>query len=276
MRSLEQSINERLKTQFEVNLFKASLNTLKHTDDPIRFNSFATSFRELTRHVLNRLAPDEKIIKCQWYANETDKKNGVTRKQRMLYAIKGGLSDQFVINELEFDINGVSQELKKIIDNLSKYTHIEEDTFEINTQLGDELTNNTLIAMDNFLKTIEKFRKEITIAYEERLFELIDDVITTETFTEIDELATHYWVKGVWINRISIDSIDEEEISVTVNGSVDVGLQYGSDSDYKHGDGVRTSDSYPFTVSLSIDVKSPLDLSVVPRDIEIDNSKFYQ
>ena len=149
LRNLTSSINKRLKTKFEKNLFRASLDALKNTGDPIRYNSFAFSLRELTRHVFARLAPDDRILKCSWYKNETQNKNAVTRKQRVLYAIKGGLSDDFINNELEIDLSPIAKELTSKIDELSKFTHIEEKTFAISSADGDKFAIEVLKSLDN-------------------------------------------------------------------------------------------------------------------------------
>ncbi|MBF0548254.1 MAG: hypothetical protein HQM08_27705 [Candidatus Riflebacteria bacterium] len=275
LRNLAISINKRLKTTFEKNLFKASLAALKNIGDPIRYNSFAFSMRELTRHFLNRLAPDEKIIKCSWYNNETKIKDGVTRKQRALYAIKGGLNDDFLEEELGVDLSPITKEITKKIDDLSKYTHIEEKTFSTPSNVGDKFALDILKTVDEFLKTISKFRKVIISAYETAISNKVDDAITAETIPELDQLATHYWIDGVWVNGIKVVEINESVVKLSISGSVDVEHQYGSDLDMKSGNGAQFGDSYPFTVDVEVDVEDPINLRVNSEDIHVDNSQFY-
>lgn len=51
------SINKTLiKTQFEQELCEAAFDNLQ-TKSKLRFNNFAYSIRELSRHILHRLAP---------------------------------------------------------------------------------------------------------------------------------------------------------------------------------------------------------------------------
>lgn len=51
------SINKSLiKTQFEQELCEAAFDNLQ-TKSKLRFNNFAYSIRELSRHILHRLAP---------------------------------------------------------------------------------------------------------------------------------------------------------------------------------------------------------------------------
>jgi hypothetical protein len=269
------SISKQLEPKFEVGLFQASVKALSDLENPIRFNSFAYSFRELTRHIFTRLAPDDNVLKCKWYKNETEKPNGISRKQRMFYAIKGGLDDEFIQEELDFDLKSIWDTMKKVVDNLNKYTHIEENTFNVDSQVGNDFVLKSLNALKEFLDSIEGFREEIISAYETCLWRVINQALISDVIQELDVLATHYWIEGCSIEDISIESIDNAHIYVTIWGSVDVHHQYGSDSDFRKGDGLRMEDSYPFKVSLAIDVETPLEFDIRTEDIEVDNSEFY-
>lgn len=56
-------IEKRLSGDFEHDLFDAALYNLNDVHNKLRFNNFAYSLRELTRHILARLAPDLICIK---------------------------------------------------------------------------------------------------------------------------------------------------------------------------------------------------------------------
>jgi Predicted pPIWI-associating nuclease len=57
---------------------------------------------------------------------------------------------------------------------------------------------------------------------------------------------------------------------------VDCAFQYGSDSDFERGDGVRSSGEYPFTCKYEADIKTPSDLVLLFHSLNIDNSSFYE
>jgi hypothetical protein len=270
------AINKKLETEFELGLHGAALRVLNDSDNPIRFNSFAFTYRELTRHILSRMAPDEEVLKCNWYKNETNKENGVTRIQRMLYAIKGGLSDEFIQDELGLSVKEITKKLKKAIDKLSKYTHIEEHTFNTHSQVGNQMVYNSLDLLNKFLETIENVRHEINHAYEDRIFDLINEAVTADVLQDIDILATHYWVDSVYVDHVTVESIDHSKIHLGVSGSIDIEHQYGSDGDFRRGDGARTESSYPYEVNLQINVGHPLEFSIETHDIKVDNSSFYE
>ena len=111
-------------SDFERELFSAALRNLHDASNPLRLNNFAFSVRELMRHVLHRLAPDENVLRCPWYANETPTPQGISRRQRALYAVQGGLQDSYVTGIL--GINSIAQQktMSRAIEVLNKYTHV--------------------------------------------------------------------------------------------------------------------------------------------------------
>ena len=80
------SLNKALvKTKFEHDLCDAAFDNL-NVKNRLRFNNFAYSIRELTRHILYRLAPDVDIKCCSWY-KPTKNENGkvvITRADNAL------------------------------------------------------------------------------------------------------------------------------------------------------------------------------------------------
>jgi len=74
---LIQSVRNNLATPLESDLFIASIENITKSNSPIRFNNFAYAIRELTRHVLARLAPDDEVLHSSWYKNETEIEKGI-------------------------------------------------------------------------------------------------------------------------------------------------------------------------------------------------------
>ena len=129
---LKQSILPYLKTSFEKDLLEAVLFNIEDSRNKLRLNNFAYAARELTRHFLERLAPDEDVCNAPWFKpHNPEKPNMITRVQRMKYAIQGYLSDEFFERELNVDFTEVSKNLKNSIDDLSKYTLVNPETFDV-------------------------------------------------------------------------------------------------------------------------------------------------
>lgn len=112
------SLNKTLvKTKFEHDLCDAAFDNL-NVKNRLRFNNFAYSIRELTRHILYRLAPDVDIKCCSWY-KPTKNENGkvvITRADRINYAIYGGFDNNALsAMGLKDDINKARKNLLSTI-----------------------------------------------------------------------------------------------------------------------------------------------------------------
>ncbi|MCM3003660.1 hypothetical protein [Priestia koreensis] len=267
------SILSRLENDFQKDIIESSIVILKTPDIKTKFSNFATNIRELTREVFHTLAPDDEVKQCEWYEKgESD----ITRVQRMTYAIKGGLSDQFIEEELEIDFNEITSKLNKVINNLNKYTHINQKVYYRDEQEGYQMVENTLMAFNNFLLTIDDIRSLIVSSLEERLYFQVSQALANDVIQEVDILATHYLIEGEVINNITITKITSKNIFIDVQGFVEVEHQYGSDRDFTRGDGVRFDRSYPFQISLILDINDPLAISIEPDEIKVDNSSHFE
>src|SRR5699024_2115023 len=242
-----------------------------------RCSNYANIIRELTRDVFKSLAPDDKVMNCNCFSMENPEgTTDITRVQRMMYAIRGGLSDQFIEDELGIDLKSVTSKFNRVIHKLNKYTHINEKVYYRGEEAGYEMVEKTLIAFDDFLRAIEDTRYLIVSNLEKRLYDQVSDALIDDVIQEVDILATHYLVEGETINNIIISNITSTNLFLQVQGSVDVEHQYGSDGDFRRGDGVRFENSYPFYISLVLDINDPLEVSITPSDIIVDNSSFYE
>ncbi|MFC0299550.1 hypothetical protein ACFFIS_01705 [Virgibacillus soli] len=274
---LFKSILNQLDKEFHKDIINSSIVILDTPGIHTRFSNFATNMRELTREVFHTLAPDHEVMECQWYEKETNEGEAdITRIQRMTYAIKGGLSNEFIQDELGIDFKDITKQLNKVIRTLNKYTHINEKVYYRDEKDGYEMVERTLSAFDNFLKTIKDIRSIILRKLEERLYNEVSDALMDDLIQEIDILATHYLIEDVWLGTVIVNKITASNIFIDIQGSVDIEHQYGSDGDYKRGDGIRIDSSYPFQVPLILDINYPLEISIEPYQIEVDNSSFYE
>lgn len=263
---LEQ-IQSELTEGFERGLFGAAQRNLADKSNPLRFNNYAYAMRELTRHILHRFAPDENVKQCVWYKNETEKEGGITRKQRAYYAVQGGLDSSYVKDVLGLEVDEIHRELVRVINGLSKFTHIDPDVYDLPENEVDDLVNEVTEAVFNFIITINDCRKLVV----DGLWEHIDSAVINETLREtivaIDELASHSYIDAVYTDSVRIVGIDHESIKFVAEGSVDCELQWGSNSDLRRGDGAVLSESFPYRCELY----SPIH---EPQAIEIEDGSF--
>lgn len=227
--------------------------------------------------MIERLGPNEKVVACEWWKDKPRKKDTTTAKrtEKMEYAIRGGLSDEFVTQVLKLNLSVIIDRTHQAVDELNKYVHYTEDTFNIAPSIGNKLVENTLLAVQRFFEVIDDLKNMVSEALETSLHDSVMYASIDDVLKEVDVLATHYIVEGSGVNLITIDSIDDQSIKVKVDGYVDVEHQYGSDRDFDKGDGTRIGASYPFIINLELDVHDPLNFNIETDDLIIDTDDFY-
>ncbi len=267
-------IKDKLKGEFENKLFDACLKNLLDKNNPLRLNNFANAMRELTRHILKRLAPDENVLKCSWYKNETENKNGITRKQRSYFAVQGGLSNSYISNTLQIDVEEIHKKLNNSIRNLSKYTHIEPSNFNLADNEIDVFTNEIFKSVLDFLLLIEECKKVIISNLEQQIQSATIDEVLQETILEIDELCSHHFIDEVYTNDIEICKVDDKNIIFKVSGTIGSEMQWGSNSDLRNDNGHVDRETFPFSCSLYSSVKEPDMIEVIENSLLVDTGEY--
>lgn len=267
-------IEKALAEGFERDLFAASQKNLRDKSNPLRLNNYSYAMRELTRHMLHRLAPDKNVLDCDWYKNETDKDFGITRRQRAYYAVQGGLLDSYVKDTLNLEVEDIHSDLVKAINKLSKFTHIEAEVFGLPDADVDALVNETTEAVNGFLTTISDCRKLIIDSLWEQIDSAVIDETLRKTIQSIDELATHYFIGEVYTDKVEIYEINNKFIMFRANGSIACELQWGSNSDLKRGDGAVLPQSYPFACELISPVYEPEAIECIEGSLGVDTSSW--
>ncbi len=274
---LTHKVRAHFKTDFQKRVLDAAVKSFDNEDNPLRLNNFATALRELGRIWLEDLAPKEKIRACNWFKQDPSlrEKDGVTRGQRAKYAVQEELHDDFVSEQLHIDVNCTIKEYTSLIDELSKYTHIAEKTFDISYEDAEMQAVRAIETFDQLSMLIEERRDSLRACAADAAKDALIDELISEVRDELDCLATHCSVEGAQLEHLAIVSLDPDQIVYEGSGSVDVRLQYGSDSDVARDDGSVTHDGYPLDCRFEADTSDPLGISIVPGSLKIDTSSFY-
>lgn len=267
-------------SRFERDLYEAAVRNLADTENKLRFNNFAYAMRELTRHMLHRLAPSDEVRKCVWWKSEIKgmkKKDDVTRVERAIYATQGGLSNHYMTKKLNLDFNESHEVLRDAIEQLSKYTHIELSVFGLSdgevTRLVEEITS----AVAGLAMAIKDCRSAVA----DRLSDAIGDAAVQQvletSLPEVDELATHYFAEEVVVYEQEVLSITSDSIFLRASGTIGVTLQWGSNSDVRNGDGAQGKDTFDFTCELTGSTKAPDSdkLEYIENSISIDTDHWF-
>lgn len=267
-------IEKRLSGDFEHDLFNAALYNLNDVHNKLRFNNFAYSLRELTRHILARLAPDKNVLNTAWFMPvASEKPNQITRKQRMKYAIQGGLLDDYVADILGIDVDEIGKKVNDSIDLLSKYTHVNPESFYIEADTIRAFSKGVIEAVLLLFQTIDESRSLLTKELEAHIDKSIINNLFYETIDTIDYLATHYNIEDYSVDDIKLLDIDDTTVYFKAEGYVGVKLQYGSDGDLRRGDGMTMDESFPFTgnfYGLIKDKMETFDLDTETFEVDTD------
>jgi len=272
-RSKESLVSQRLTTPFQKYVFAAAIKSLAQLNNPLRANNFATGLRELSRILLDDLAPDAEVKECEWFKPELPQ-GRLTRAQRVRYAIQAGLPDNFVRKTLKVDVDKTIKKLTKLVENLNALTHINQKTFGMSKVQTGKFVNESLDVFISMFDTIDDCRERIRERLITKANQAIDQELISDVVDAFEEIATHYTVYGADLEDFDIAQMDSQTLIFDAEGYVNCTLQYGSDGDVERGDGVRRDDSYPLACKLVADITSPLDIEV--QNLHVDNSSFYE
>lgn len=273
-RDIVARIKKRLASDISQKLLTGALRTVEDLDNPVRHHQFSNSLRSLFENLLHELAPDENVTKCNWFKIETN--NGsVSRRQRAVYATQGGLSIRYIKSVLGFDPAPLHRSVVNSINSLSKYTHVRPESLIEDQKQISAFVKESLEALEGLFVAIEECRHRVIDALQAKIDQSVVDALVSDTLDEVDILATHYWYDDHTIDRISVTLIDHEEITFRVDGNLSVGLQYGSDSDYRNDFGVRDGADFPFVCVLTSRTEEPNALEIDPRSISIDTTEWW-
>lgn len=262
---------------YEKDFFDECIRNLSDTGSRIRLSNFAYSLRELVREVLADRAPDERIKNCCWYKPEYNEKGQevISRKQRMKYAIQGGLPDSIVKDEMKMVVDETTKEVKKQIDRLSKYTHITRDVF-YSEEDTETLAEESLEAVDEFFRAITDARDRFGDLVIDRINDEIFDAFLYETISEIDCLSTHHTILFFRLDESKVIQIKDDSIFFHAKGRVFVRLQYGSNMDMKNDLGYEMDVDYPFEAVFAASIPKDLDDLILSQvNFEVDTNEFF-
>lgn len=264
-----------LEVDFQKRLLSAAERSLQDNENPVRLNNFCTNFRELVRHVLDYLAPNEEIKACTWYIPDSTSTTGVTRSHRAAFLIHGGISVEYASTQLMIDIEGERRGFTKAVSELSKYTHVNPTTFDTPADKVEEHVARACGALRTLLLVAASARKKLIEAIQERIEEEVVHAVLRETVMAVDEIASHHSIEGVALDNVEVLRIGADEIEFIAFGSLEVELQWGSNSDRRKGDGATLNQTFPLTLKLTAPVDEPSLIEAIDDSLSVDISDWY-
>ncbi|ANY85468.1 hypothetical protein BB934_45450 (plasmid) [Microvirga ossetica] len=269
---LEKELRPKLLDEFSQHVLTGAMRVVRDEKNPIRLNLFAAAVRELYSHTLHLLAPDERVTKCSWYRLEPGTK-GPTRAQRAKFATQGGLSDEFIA-EVGVDVEHLHRAAIDAINELNKFTHVRPGVIEPDKGKVESFVSEALSALIGLFESFAECSEEVLHTLQDAIDRAAVEAFVLETIPEVDELATHHSVEEAYVEDMAITAVTETTVHFKLSGSLSVELQWGSNSDWRRGDGAKMRQSFPFemTMQSSVDALTNFDEVV----FQVDTSRWYQ
>ena len=265
-----------LRDDFHRALLDASLRSLEDPYNSLRFNNFCSGFRELVRHVFNKLAPDEELKATSWYVPDKTARTGVTRAQRIAFVLHGGLSASRVEHLIGTeDAIAMRRALIKSFDLLNKFVHVNEDTFGLPPGDIEKYVDEACDALYGMLNLAQHARDALARAIESVVRDEVVTAAIATTIETIDIIATHHSIEGVLVDCVRVVRIGSERIEYLATGTVAVELQWGSARERNKGEGAVASERFPFVCKFSSSIDDPDQLEMSPDGVKVDDKAWF-
>jgi hypothetical protein len=250
-------------------LLHGALLVLSDRDNPVRAHLFAAALRELFGLTLETLAPDEEIKSCEWY-EQAENTSGPTRRQRAIYAMRGGLPDDYLREELDIDPSALHADIGKAFSELNKRTHVRPDTQLRKTDEIEAFADEQVAALLGVFEEMDRLRGRLARAIEVSLQDEAIEGLMRETIGSLDEISGHYSIESVDVSNTKVVGIDANFVRYHVSGTVDVQLNWGSRSD-----GASMEISFPFECESAAPVDDPKDFDGEMTLPSVDTSSWF-
>ncbi len=269
------AINSFLEEGFEQDVFAAVIENMHALDNQLRVNNFAYGARELISIALERIAPNDDVVKCSWFIEDQGVRPGcATRRQKIQYAIYGGLAEKYVEKLYDVDIDNVIKCVTRQYEQLSQYTHIRRNTFGI-ADTENIIALEALSSLSNFVINIagakESFSDQVAMSLQNILYTEISD----NHIDDFAHLAWHTRVDDVHIDEVDIDNIDYDSVYCTVYGSASIERSCARESGETEEDTYLGSTSCPFSVEATCSVQDLKDVKLEELDMETRQSSHF-
>lgn len=256
---------------FERELFQASLEFVRSGDSPLRFNAFAFSLRELLRHVRERLAPIEHVKAAPWFKQDPNIEEGrVTRRQGWMYAIQKKLAADFVLETLGIDLTETLADIKDSENELSKLTHVNPPTFNLDSGAGDQLVHDSLVALWSVFDSVSDACAALVGVLSNHIQAEVISCALRETNRQVDLLSSNSIIEHTQVDDWHISAIDHTSIRFEGEGTASVRLEWGRGDDH-----AEIAEEFPFTFKGSAPTSAPESVRIEADNLVVDTASWF-
>jgi hypothetical protein len=206
-------------------ILEGALRSQKDIGNPLRHANTANALRELLREIFESLAPDKEIKKCFWFVPDRSSKNGVTRRDRIKFAIYGYVGAGPFPKKFVQRAEDLAKRILSQISRLQALTHVNAASLAVAQETADLLFMSTLRSYFRLLGLID----DAKIAFESELATILSVKLDEKFNDEINdfEFATHARPEYTEDVTVGVDDINAKEIHFSGRGSILYEIQYG-------------------------------------------------
>src|SRR5690606_33813730 len=81
--------------------------------------------------------------------------------------------------------------------------------------------------------------------------------------------ATHHSIEAVWVGDVQVRQASPDQLRFEVTGSIDVRLQWGSNSDVRRGDGAEADENFKFTLTFTAPALAPTEFADTAHTLDL-------
>ncbi|WP_046216591.1 hypothetical protein [Paenibacillus wulumuqiensis] len=145
-----------------------ALNKLGNFRDGAEICNFAPAFQEVMVMVLHRMAPNDDLPFSDYVHLDSEIPEVFVPVYRVMYAIRGQIMDEFIINELNIDIVCIQNNLERmIIHPLNQFDYTREEYAVLPAVVASQKSEQVVCLFARLLESIESIRNKLFSAYEQ-------------------------------------------------------------------------------------------------------------
>lgn len=260
---------------FSKDVLKAAEKVLGDTENPLRLVFFSVSIRILLEHVMGTLAPDGEVERCSWFKQDPER-DGPVRAQRIQYWLQGGLTDEFLSDELGVNPRPIRSRVLRSFNRLSKHVHVRQSTLITDLQIQDQEVEQVVDDLVELFTAYFDYRSALIDPLIESLDDQAVNDLLAETVQALDEIATHHGIEEVYTDSTEVVEITSASVRYRASGTITVSLQWGSNSDVRRGDGAEMTKSFPFSCDFVVPTEDPRDLELAEVASGVDTDGWWR
>ncbi|WP_392564318.1 hypothetical protein RHO13_01715 [Orbus wheelerorum] len=153
---------------------------------------------------------------------------------------------------------------------MNKYTHISEKYLDPCPQTFYNMMKEIIQISKTVIDELLLLEYFVIPRLKQKIDSEVYEYLNNNLPDELSILANNCIIEEMRTETITIEDINEINISIFIEGYICVSQEYGKGEDYTTIDG-----NYPFSVPASLSVVDPKIIEIYFHDMDVDNSSWF-